>query len=86
MGKEGREEEGILGRRPKISPSLKLRESPSLEERESREHWAVMENKVRGHIVKRLKYRWLKNVDLILQIHKVEQEIVSRGVRMKPGQ
>lgn len=57
MSKEGREEEGILGRRIKISPSPKLRDSPSLEERGSGEHWAVMENKVRGHIVKRLKYR-----------------------------
>lgn len=58
---------------------MKLRESPRLAERGERKHWAVMGNKVRGQIVKRLKYRWLRNVDLILQIHEMELEIVRRG-------
>lgn len=58
---------------------MKLRELPSLVERGERKHWAVMGNKVRGQAVKRLKYRRLRNGDLILQNYKMQLEIVSRG-------
>lgn len=37
-----------------------------------------MGNKVRGQTVKRQEYRWLRNVDLILWVNKVELETVSR--------